>query len=149
MLSRDAFWQYACTIYQNEQVQQVLLECQDRYDKNVNLCLLLDYLSYLNVQLTEQQTCELEAVVKQIDRELLVPYRATRKQAKTRYHAYPDYQQLRASLLATELELEKLQQHHLIEHVKTFSLQDHVKDPNNLLHYLPKSLYTRFQHAKL
>ncbi|KID55402.1 hypothetical protein JF50_21390 [Pseudoalteromonas luteoviolacea] len=148
MLNRAHFWQYACDVYRNEQVQQVLLECQDLHGKNVNLCLLLDYLSSLSIQLNFQQVQALIACVEHTDKTILQPYRTTRRQVKSQYGDYPDYPSLRKSLLTTELELEKLQQHLLIETANHLCMTHDVPSANNLLHYLPKPLVDKFEHAK-
>ncbi|KZN63730.1 hypothetical protein N473_16325 [Pseudoalteromonas luteoviolacea CPMOR-1] len=148
MLNRAHFWQYACDIYRNEQVQQVLLEYQDLHSKNVNLCLLLDYLSSLSIQLNAQQVQALIACVERIDTTILQPYRATRRQVKSQCSDYPNYPSLRKSLLTTELELEKLQQHLLIETANHLCLTRDVPNANNLIHYLPQPLVDRFEHAK-
>ncbi|AOT06504.1 TIGR02444 family protein [Pseudoalteromonas luteoviolacea] len=148
MLSREHFWQYACDVYRSEQVQQVLLECQDLHGKNVNLCLFLDYLSTLSIQLNTQQLQSLMRCVEHADKTILQPYRATRQQVKSQHHTYPDYPSLRKSLLATELELEKLQQYLLIETANHLCLKHDMQSANNLTLYLPKPLADRFAYAK-
>ncbi|KZN50419.1 TIGR02444 family protein [Pseudoalteromonas luteoviolacea] len=148
MLSPDSFWRFACDVYRNTQVQQVLLECQDLHGKNVNLCLLLDYLTTYSIQLTELQVQALAACAADTDKTLLHPYRTTRQQVKKHFDDYPEYATLRKSLLSTELELEKLQQHCLIELVTGFDLERSVQQVSNLELYLPKQLVTRFEYAK-
>ncbi|TQF72730.1 TIGR02444 family protein [Pseudoalteromonas luteoviolacea] len=147
MLKHDQFWHYACQLYSNKQMEEVLLHFQNAHNKNVNLCLLLDYLTELGKQLSQADVEALILCAAKLDQQLLSPYRLLRRTLKDEHHAYPNYASARSSLLKAELELEKLQQHSLIELVNT-CLPSHNTGANNLALYLPESLVHQFMRAK-
>ncbi|KZN58509.1 TIGR02444 family protein [Pseudoalteromonas luteoviolacea] len=147
MLRQDRFWHYACQLYGNKQIEEVLLHFQDAHGKNVNLCLLLDYLAVLNQQLSQADVNALIQCAEKLDEQLLSPYRIIRRTLKIEHSTSPSYSTARTSLLNAELELEKLQQHYLIEQVNTCSTS-HNTGANNLALYLPESLVQQFLSAK-
>ncbi|MBQ4814173.1 TIGR02444 family protein [Pseudoalteromonas luteoviolacea] len=147
MLKQDLFWHYACQLYTNKQVEEVLLHFQNAHGKNVNVCLLLDYITDLNQQLSQADVDALIQCATQLDEQLLSPYRIIRHTLKNEHSASPNYSAARSSLLKAELELEKLQQHYLIEQVNTCSISYNTS-ANNLALYLPESLVQRFLRAK-
>jgi len=128
-------------------MEEVLLHFQDAHNKNVNLCLLLDYMAVLNKQLSLADVNALEQRAEQLDAQLLSPYRTIRRTLKDAHSHYPSYTSARACLLKAELELEKLQQHYLVEYANACSTT-HTPHANNLALYLPESLVQRFLSAK-
>ncbi|KZN37169.1 hypothetical protein N480_15365 [Pseudoalteromonas luteoviolacea S2607] len=147
MLEQELFWHYACQLYSNKQMEEVLLHFQDTHGKNVNLCLLLDYTAELNQQLSQADVNALIQCAEKLDEQLLSPYRLIRRTLKVEHSTSPNYSAARTSLLNAELELEKLQQHSLVEQVNTCSTLYNT-DANNLALYLPESLVQQFLSAK-
>ena len=116
------FWHWSGKVYGER--SQDWLDVQSQ-GGNVNLALLLHHLDLLGipVDLTDLQPAlvQTEAV--------LLPWRTLRQQAKSRVGA-EEYQ----TMLAHELELERLQQGVLLQTLRTLAL--FRGDSRNLFHYL-------------
>ena len=116
------FWHWSGKVYGERSQDWLNVQSQGG---NVNLALLLHHLDLLRipVDLTDLQPAlvQTEAV--------LLPWRTLRQQAKSRVGA-EEYQ----TMLAHELELERLQQGVLLQTLRTLAL--FRGDSRNLFHYL-------------
>ncbi|MCG7585946.1 TIGR02444 family protein [Photobacterium sp. OFAV2-7] len=109
VFSAEDFWQFSLSHYARAGVEQACLTLQNTYQGNVNLALLLHWLDTLHIELADQQIHALTASLVASDKQLH-QYRTMRQQLKPQLDQ-AGYQQL----LTFELELEKSQQHALIE----------------------------------
>ncbi|NOU52912.1 TIGR02444 family protein [Pseudoalteromonas sp. JBTF-M23] len=143
-LDEHAFWQFACTVYQQGSAQHTLLSLQDKHQKNINLCLLLLYLETLNLQLTEQLVTQLESICKNLDTQLLGPHRTIRQTLKQQFIDHQSYSKIRQQLLNSELQLERLQQSALISSLNQSHLTS-ATPSNNLALYLNENQLKRLK----
>jgi len=133
-LTAVSYWQFACHIYDLKGVQSLLLELQNKQQKNVNLCLLLLFLDKLKLQLTQAQFEKLRAAAEISDDQLLRPIRSTRHNLKRQFMHTTQYADIRKKLLDGELALEKLQQTILLEALpQSIAVSTHT---SNLIYYL-------------
>lgn len=132
-------WQFSLKTYQQSVVQDTLLHWQNNYQLNVNLCLLLSYLTRLNYQLSTEQVQQLSQCAEVFDSQVLRPQRHIRAYLKQQQHHLTHYSALRQEALAFELSLEKQQQQQLVDLVNQFWLTP-CEQPHNLALYLPSEL---------
>lgn len=135
LLNSNDFWQFACRLYSEGDMQARLLGYQNQQGKNVNLCLLLYYLDSLNLAISQAQLNKLAQSIREFDQQVLKPLRATRAYLKTKQTEIADYAVIRKELLSAELKLEKQQQGMLIDAVNKFELVTYP-EPNNISLYL-------------
>ena len=135
LLNSDDFWQFACRLYNEGDMQARLLDYQNLQGKNVNLCLLMHYLDSLGLQINNKQLDILIDSISEFDKNIMQPLRAARAYLKTNQVSISNYASIREELLSAELKLEKQQQQILIEAVNKFSLATHP-EPNNISLYL-------------
>jgi uncharacterized protein (TIGR02444 family) len=133
-LNSEAFWQFACRLYDEEGMQTRLLDYQNQQGKNVNLCLLLYYLDSLELALNESQLNQLELCIVEFDELVLKPLRTARAYLKANQIEIADYATIRKELLSAELKLEKQQQQMLIDRVNRMSLKANIA-PKNITKY--------------
>ncbi len=133
-LNSEAFWQFACRLYDEEGMQTRLLGYQNQQGKNVNVCLLLYYLDSLELALNESQLNQLELCIGEFDQQVLKPLRTARAYLKANQSEIADYTTIRKELLSAELKLEKQQQQMLIDRVNRMSLKANIA-PKNITKY--------------
>lgn len=133
-LNSEAFWQFACRLYDEEGMQTRLLGYQNQQGKNVNVCLLLYYLDSLELALNESQLNQLELCIGEFDEQVLKPLRTARAYLKANQSEIADYARIRKELLSAELKLEKKQQQMLIDRVNRMSLKANIA-PKNITKY--------------
>ncbi|OLQ78799.1 TIGR02444 family protein [Photobacterium proteolyticum] len=109
VFSAEVFWQFSLNHYARAGVEHACLTLQNTYQGNVNLALLLHWLDTLHIELADQQIHALIASLVVSDKQLQ-QYRTMRQRLKPQL-APAGYQ----LLLDFELELEKSQQHELLE----------------------------------
>ncbi|WP_213611695.1 TIGR02444 family protein [Pseudoalteromonas sp.] len=122
LLNSNDFWQFACQLYSEGDMQARLLDYQNQQGKNVNLCLLLYYLDSLNLSINAEQLNTLQQVASEFDIKVLKPLRSARGYLKANQQEIVDYTNIRQELLSAELKLEKQQQHILIDAVNGLEL---------------------------
>ncbi|WP_210796018.1 TIGR02444 family protein [Pseudoalteromonas ostreae] len=135
LLNSDDFWQFACRLYSEGDMQARLLDYQNQQGKNVNLCLLLYYLDSLNLEISQTQLNKLAQCISEFDQQVLTPLRATRAYLKANHTEIADYAAIRKELLSAELKLEQQQQRMLIDAVNEFELLK-CSTPHNTALYL-------------
>ncbi|MGO2130212.1 MAG: TIGR02444 family protein [Pseudoalteromonas prydzensis] len=135
LLNSDDFWQFACQLYSEGDMQARLLDYQNQQGKNVNLCLLLYYLDSLNLAISQAQLNKLAQSISELDQHVLQPLRATRGYLKANQTEIADYAAIRKDLLSAELKLEKQQQYMLVDVVNRMDLAA-CKTPDNIALYL-------------
>ncbi|TLX49365.1 TIGR02444 family protein [Pseudoalteromonas ruthenica] len=133
------FWQFSLSVYDNEQVQKTLLNWQNDYGLNVNLCLFLAYLDYQHVALQAEQLDSLIASIGDFNEHALQPLRDIRGYLKRNQSSVVNYNNIRTQILDLELAMEKLQQHQLVSACNTLTLR-HNTQAFNLALYLPNAL---------
>ncbi|MBS3799295.1 TIGR02444 family protein [Pseudoalteromonas sp. BDTF-M6] len=138
-ISASEFWRFSLTVYANPQVQKALLQWQDEYDLNVNLCLLLAYLDCHQQALDSSQLQALQTAMTPFNQLALKPLRQVRAEVKAQQGSLHDYPALRQQLLDLELQFERQQQMQLVQACNTLKLRSESK-ANNLALYLPSSL---------
>ena len=82
LLNSNDFWQFACQLYSEGDMQARLLDYQNQQGKNVNLCLLLYYLDSLNLAISQDQLNKLEESISEFEQQVLQPLRAARAYLK-------------------------------------------------------------------
>lgn len=135
LLNSNDFWQFACQLYSEGDMQARLLDYQNQQGKNVNLCLLLYYLDSLNLAISQAQLNKLAQSISELDQHVLQPLRAARGYLKANQTEIADYAAIRKDLLIAELKLEKQQQQMLITTINSFALTP-CSTPNNTSLYL-------------
>jgi uncharacterized protein (TIGR02444 family) len=135
LLNSNDFWQFACQLYSEGDMQARLLDYQNQQGKNVNLCLLLYYLDSLNLAISQDQLNKLEESISEFEQQVLTPLRATRAYLKANQTEIADYAAIRKELLSAELKLEKQQQQMLITTINSFALTP-CSTPHNTSLYL-------------
>ncbi|MGO3849801.1 MAG: TIGR02444 family protein [Pseudoalteromonas prydzensis] len=135
LLNSNDFWQFACQLYSEGDMQARLLDYQNQQGKNVNLCLLLYYLDSLNLAISQDQLNKLEESISEFEQQVLTPLRATRAYLKANQTEIADYAAIRKELLSAELKLEKQQQQMLITTINSFALTP-CSAPHNISLYL-------------
>ncbi|WP_404341986.1 TIGR02444 family protein [Pseudoalteromonas mariniglutinosa] len=135
-LNSEEFWQFACHLYNEGDMQTRLLDYQNQQAKNVNLCLLMYYLDSLNLAISLTQLNKLEQSICEFEQHVLKPLRTTRAYLKANQSEIDEYKTLRKELLSAELKLEKQQQKILIDAVNKMNLAPSAT-PNNSARYLP------------
>lgn len=129
-LSKQDYWQFSLSRYARAGVQPACLALQNDYQGNVNLALLLHWLDTQHISLADPKINALVTGLRSSNTRLQ-QYRTMRKQLKPQLDQ-AGYQQL----LAFELELEKSQQHDLIEQLNHFTYPSPEPATNgNLVRY--------------
>lgn len=113
-ISADELWQFSLALY--PKVKSACLSLQDNFGANVNLLLLLCLLQQRQLSLSSAQLQQLSAIVQRFSTQFTQPLRALRKQSSNDLLSAAQQQQLKQSLLQSELELEKLEQQLLVQH---------------------------------
>jgi uncharacterized protein (TIGR02444 family) len=121
-LTREALWQFSIDYYAHPNNAKALLQLQDEYGANVNLCLLLKYCESLQISISEQDIAHLHHTVLEFSQHYTGQIRALRKACKHSLKQQPNYTHLRQHLLDAELEFEKIEQTLLIEKTVQLSL---------------------------
>ena len=116
---QSQLWQFSIDWYQRKGVEQACLQLQQQ-GANVNLLLLLLYCQQQYCQLTVPQIEKLRLAVESHNQQYTQTVRQLRQQLKL--ESYVDQQSYRA-LLDAELELERLEQHLLVQCFSRFALQ--------------------------
>lgn len=113
-ISADELWQFSLALY--PRVKSACLSLQDEFGANVNLLLLLCLLQQRQLSLTNTQLQQLSAILQRFSTQFTQPLRALRKQSGSDLLSTAQQQQLKQSLLQSELELEKLEQQLLVQY---------------------------------
>ena len=117
----DTFWQFSLEVYEREGVAEALIDLQDSYQANVNLCLLCAFVQRAGSLLERDQ---LEALVQSLESAdaRLIPLRSERRAIKqTQPQRYK-------ALLSQELELERQQQQDLIDTLNRMTIRQDKQD---------------------
>lgn len=122
-LTPEAYWQFACQYYQTKANSDVLLDLQNRYHANVNLCLLLKYIANQQLSIEKADITLLHNTVMKFSTEFTQPLRHLRMQYKNAKQHLEHYDALRAHLLQAELTLEQQEQSVLFAALAKCSLQ--------------------------
>lgn len=120
-LSAQHFWQFSIELYQHNEVQSLLLNLQDEVGLNVNLALFCAFLDSQHVYLTQNQLNQLLNAISKFNQTYTTQLRQLRMSVKSHSDSFNNYKELRQHLLNAELELEKHEQHLLIEQANQFN----------------------------
>jgi len=120
-LSAEALWQFSLTLY--PKVQPLCLQWQDDLGANVNLLLLLCYLEQQQLSISRQQLQQLHAELENFSTRFTRPLRQLRRSISESGLDAAMQQQLKQTLLANELELERLEQQLLVQHCPALAVQ--------------------------
>jgi uncharacterized protein (TIGR02444 family) len=140
-ISAEGFWHFSCEEYaQNKYYSKGkqsfnLLELQNKFGKNVNICLLMLYLDKFQIKSNQEVLLKLIQTITHFDTTYLLPLRVLRKKLKSQYDDIELYKSIRSKLLDAELLMEKHQQSQLIVTLKNYSLT-HNDLVDNLSFYL-------------
>ncbi|HAW94057.1 TPA: TIGR02444 family protein, partial [Candidatus Azambacteria bacterium] len=107
-LSAEALWQFSLALY--PKVQPLCLQWQDELGANVNLLLLLCYLEQQQLSIGRQQLQQLQAELENFSARFTRPLRQLRRRVSESGLDTAMQQQLKQTLLASELDLERLEQ---------------------------------------
>ena len=102
-ISADELWQFSLALY--PKVKSACLSLQDKHGANVNLLLLLCLLEERQLSLAREQLCQLSTTLQRFSVQFTQPLRALRKQSCTAMLTTAQQQQLKQSLLQTELQV--------------------------------------------
>ena len=114
-LQSSNLWQFALQYYSKSARSRALLQLQDKYAANINLCLLLKYLSQQNIIVSTSTIAVLHAHVTEFSQKYTQPLRQIRANFKQSLQTMENYSVLRTHMLNAELELEKQEQQLLID----------------------------------
>lgn len=107
-------WQFSLAFY--PKVKPVCLLWQDELGANVNLMLLLCYLEQQQLSFSTTELQQLAAKLENFSAQFTRPLRQLRRSASDADLNTVTQQQLKQTLLATELQLEQLEQQLLLQH---------------------------------
>lgn len=127
MQQAERFWQFSLQVYQHEGVKQACLTLQDRYQLNVNLLLLCQFLQQQQVYLDRTLVNQLNEAIAPSQQVL-----ARMRQHRITLKHGPRLEYQRA--LQGELNIEKQQQRVLIDRINSLSAGAQVV--SNLEQYL-------------
>lgn len=102
----NAFWQFACALYQQPQVAELLLQLQDEQGFNINMVLFLLWLDTQAMFVDEKQVMHFSQLISALDNGVIQPLRQARRALKilpSLNNAY--YKQAKSLELALEQEL--------------------------------------------
>ncbi|MAA94273.1 MULTISPECIES: TIGR02444 family protein [unclassified Arsukibacterium] len=120
-LSAEALWQFSLALY--PKVQPLCLQWQDELGANVNLLLLLCYLEQQQLSIGRQQLQQLQAELENFSARFTRPLRQLRRRVSESGLDTAMQQQLKQTLLASELDLERLEQKLLVQHCPALAMQ--------------------------
>ena len=120
-LSAEALWQFSLALY--PKVQPLCLQWQDELGANVNLLLLLCYLEQQQLSIGRQQLQQLQAELENFSTRFTRPLRQLRRRVSESGLDTAMQQQLKQTLLASELDLERLEQQLLVQHCPALAMQ--------------------------
>jgi len=119
-ISAEDFWHFSCDLYSKNEVylkdkqEYSLLELQNKFNKNVNICLLMLYLDKLNISINQEILGKLISTITDFENNYLLPLRALRLRLKAQQSDISLYSKMRKTLLESELLMEQHQQSQLI-----------------------------------
>jgi len=113
-ISAELLWQFSLAFY--PKVKPVCLLWQDELGANVNLMLLLCYLEQQQLSFRTTELQQLAAKLENFSAQFTRPLRQLRRSASDAGLNTVTQQQLKQTLLATELQLEQLEQQLLLQH---------------------------------
>ncbi|MDX3775358.1 TIGR02444 family protein [Chromatiaceae bacterium AAb-1] len=119
--SEQAFWQFSLKVYAD--TKATCLQWQNHYDANVNLLLLLCYVEATGYTLAAHQISRLHAAITKFSNLYTKPLRAIRQQLPGSNLTSAQQQQLKQSLLSTELTAEKTEQQLLLQQLPALQIQ--------------------------
>lgn len=128
------FWNFSTDIYRTKEIQQTLLNAQNRHGLNVNLALFCLFLNKHNIYLTAEQLSLLNHRLVSFNTEFTSPLRKLRQSFKTRQSKLDNYQEIRKAMLKTELLLEQQEQKTLVKGFFEFT-QCNIEQNDNLQLY--------------
>jgi len=140
-ISVDSFWRFSCDLYSKnelyikDQQNYSLLELQNKFNKNVNICLLMLYLDELNISIDQAVLKQLISSILDFESSYLLPLRALRLKLKQQEADISLYAKMRKTLLDAELLMEKHQQSQLVNALNSCELVSST-NTNNLYLYL-------------
>ncbi|WP_042151463.1 MULTISPECIES: TIGR02444 family protein [unclassified Pseudoalteromonas] len=140
-VSAEDFWHFSCDLYSKNELykkdkqEYSLLELQNKFNKNVNICLLMLYLDKLNISICQNTLYKLIVAISEFEKNYLLPLRALRLRLKAEKSDISLYAKMRQTLLDSELLMEKHQQSQLINALKNYETSP-KKDIDNLQLYL-------------
>lgn len=124
------FWNFSIEIYRTSEIQQTLLDAQNRHGLNVNLALFCLFLNKHNIYLTEEQLSQLNQQLALFNGEFTSRLRELRQNFKASQSKLNNYQEIREALLKTELLLEQQEQMILVQSFSEFNLLDGAQNDN-------------------
>lgn len=124
------FWNFSIDIYRKNEIQHTLLDAQSRHGLNVNLALFCLFLNKQNIYLTGEQLSQLNQQLALFNLEFTSPLRELRLNFKARQSKLNNYQEIRETLLTTELLLEQQEQMLLVQGLAEFNQFDSVSNDN-------------------
>ena len=107
----DAFWAFSLRLYANPHVKEACLKIQNEWESDVNLILLLAWLTGKESAIASTGGVTLLAVCGHWQASMLIPFRQKRRNAKVT----PQYELLKSE----ELQLEKQEQRALCNAIST------------------------------
>lgn len=124
------FWNFSIDIYRLNEIQQTLLDAQNKHSLNVNLALFCLFLNKHNIYLTEEQLSQLNHDLALFNHEFTSRLRELRQSFKANQDKLNSYQEIREALLKTELMLEQQEQTLLVQRFSEFSQLDAGQNDN-------------------
>ena len=79
----NPFWTYACELYQNPDLQAILLRLQDEHCLNINILLCMVWLGENRVLITDKPLTSLVDCIEDINSNVVQPLRQARRYLKT------------------------------------------------------------------
>lgn len=140
-ISAEDFWHFSCELYSKNELYlkdgqaYSLLELQNKFNKNVNICLLMLYLDNLNISINLEILSKLISTITDFENSYLLPLRALRLRLKAQESNISLYAKMRKTLLESELLMEQHQQSQLINALNNYETSP-TKDIDNLQLYL-------------
>lgn len=138
-ISAEDFWHFSCGVYNinrlyhKDKQPYSLLELQNKFNKNVNICLLMLYLDELKVSISQETLNKLILTIADFENSFLLPLILLRLRLKKTDISL--YSKMRKMLLDAELSMEKHQQSQLINTINNCEITP-TQSIENLYAYL-------------
>ncbi|WP_157964668.1 TIGR02444 family protein [Algibacillus agarilyticus] len=125
MIDRQQFWNFACDLYAQPHVSSELLALQNSLGANINLVLLLAYLSHHNMMIDAKFIQQLHQQIDSFSQTNTQIIRATRKQLQgSETLTQTEQAEIKKQLLTVELTAEKIEQDRLLSWLATLSIEN-------------------------
>lgn len=135
---QETFWEFACRVYEREEVAPLCLQLQDLYGLDVNVLLFVLWCDHQGEGVTSPEFWEdLASYSQNWQKGIVKPIRSVRRQLKAQISSGDSHlEELRRSVLQVELQAESEQISQLQQRWQSCQLKDHSSKETMIRCYL-------------